>query len=246
MRKADPLHHGHFRRGRRPDATQAHARDLLTSHATDSWIRSSSSSALARHFTDDVVPRRDGRRAQDVGRDARRRRCRGHQVPRHAAFRARRSACRRDVQGRDGTRHAIREHRQRRWRRGPTRLSCDSAEFVPRRRQARVARAGSCPAPCATSSGRGRASSSKSRSAAISTARARSTTLVLSTIREHQIYRIDHYLGKETVQNIFVFRFANSIFEPVWNRNFVHHVQITAAETVGVEHRASSITRSRA
>ena len=55
---------------------------------------------------------------------------------------------------------------------------------------------------------------------------------------EHQVYRIDHYLGKETVQNLLVFRFANSIFEPVWNRQQVHHVQITAAESVGVEHRA--------
>lgn len=55
---------------------------------------------------------------------------------------------------------------------------------------------------------------------------------------EHQIYRIDHYLGKETVQNILVFRLANSIFEPLWNRRYVDHVQITAAEEVGVEHRA--------
>ncbi len=55
---------------------------------------------------------------------------------------------------------------------------------------------------------------------------------------ESQIYRIDHYLGKETVQNIMVFRFANAIFEPLWNRNYVDHVQITVAETVGVEQRA--------
>jgi glucose-6-phosphate 1-dehydrogenase len=55
---------------------------------------------------------------------------------------------------------------------------------------------------------------------------------------EHQVYRIDHYLGKETVQNLLVLRFANSIFEPLWNRQHIHHVQITAAESVGVEHRA--------
>ena len=55
---------------------------------------------------------------------------------------------------------------------------------------------------------------------------------------ESQVYRIDHYLGKETVQNLLIFRFANSIFEPMWNRNFIEHVQITVAEEVGVEHRA--------
>jgi glucose-6-phosphate 1-dehydrogenase len=54
---------------------------------------------------------------------------------------------------------------------------------------------------------------------------------------EKQIYRIDHYLGKETVQNILVLRFANAVFEPIWNRRYVDHVQITAAETVGVENR---------
>ena len=56
---------------------------------------------------------------------------------------------------------------------------------------------------------------------------------------EDQVYRIDHYLGKETVQNLLVFRFGNGMFEPVWNRRYIDHVQITAAETVGVEHRAS-------
>src|SRR6266571_4182517 len=56
-------------------------------------------------------------------------------------------------------------------------------------------------------------------------------------LAETQIYRIDHYLGKETVQNVMVFRFSNNIIEPLWNCNYVDHVQITAAETVGVEHR---------
>lgn len=58
------------------------------------------------------------------------------------------------------------------------------------------------------------------------------------TLGEQQIYRIDHYLGKETVQNILVARFANTIFEPLWNRNYIDNVQITVAETVGVGHRA--------
>ncbi|MFH1241270.1 MAG: glucose-6-phosphate dehydrogenase [Pseudomonadota bacterium] len=56
--------------------------------------------------------------------------------------------------------------------------------------------------------------------------------------QEHQIFRIDHYLAKETVQNILMFRFANSIFEPIWNRRYIDHVAITAAEALGVEHRA--------
>jgi glucose-6-phosphate 1-dehydrogenase len=60
---------------------------------------------------------------------------------------------------------------------------------------------------------------------------------LLAVVRENQIYRIDHYLGKETVQNIMVFRFANGIFEPIWNRRYIDHVQITVAEVVGVERR---------
>lgn len=60
-----------------------------------------------------------------------------------------------------------------------------------------------------------------------------------SVFREDQVYRIDHYLGKETVQNLLVLRFANSIFEPIWNRNYVDHVQITVAEEVAVGSRAS-------
>ncbi|HEY3971693.1 MAG TPA: glucose-6-phosphate dehydrogenase [Candidatus Sulfotelmatobacter sp.] len=60
---------------------------------------------------------------------------------------------------------------------------------------------------------------------------------IKSVLQENQIYRIDHYLGKETVQNIMVFRFDNAIFEPIWNRRYIDHVQITNAETVGVERR---------
>src|SRR5882724_3861618 len=60
---------------------------------------------------------------------------------------------------------------------------------------------------------------------------------VLKVFEEHQVYRIDHYLGKDTVQNLLVLRFGNGIFEPLWNRNYVDHVQITAAETLGVEQR---------
>ncbi len=61
---------------------------------------------------------------------------------------------------------------------------------------------------------------------------------VLSVLDEHQVFRIDHYLGKETVQNMMAFRFANGLFEPVWNRNYIDQVQITAAEDIGIGSRA--------
>ena len=60
---------------------------------------------------------------------------------------------------------------------------------------------------------------------------------VMKSFDESQVYRIDHYLGKDTVRNLLVFRFANGIFEPVWNRKYVDHVQITVAESIGVEGR---------
>jgi glucose-6-phosphate 1-dehydrogenase len=60
---------------------------------------------------------------------------------------------------------------------------------------------------------------------------------LLTIFKEDQIFRIDHYLGKETVQNILVTRFSNGIFEPLWNRNYIHHIEITAAESIGIENR---------
>ncbi len=67
---------------------------------------------------------------------------------------------------------------------------------------------------------------------------------VLSVFKERQVFRIDHYLGKETVQNLLAFRFANGLFEPVWNRNYIDHVQITAAEDLGDRH-ARRLLRQR-
>jgi glucose-6-phosphate 1-dehydrogenase len=69
---------------------------------------------------------------------------------------------------------------------------------------------------------------------------------VLGVFQERQVFRIDHYLGKETVQNILAFRFANGMFEPLWNRNYIDHVQITAAEDLGIGSRAGYYDRSGA
>src|SRR3989440_7916275 len=67
---------------------------------------------------------------------------------------------------------------------------------------------------------------------------------VLEVFRESQVFRIDHYLGKETVQNLMALRFANALFEPVWNRNFIDHIQITAAEEIGIQSRAGYYEQS--
>jgi glucose-6-phosphate 1-dehydrogenase len=69
---------------------------------------------------------------------------------------------------------------------------------------------------------------------------------VLDVFQEAQVFRIDHYLGKETVQNLMALRFANALFEPVWNRNFIDHVQITAGEEIGIEGRAGYYERAGA
>lgn len=67
-----------------------------------------------------------------------------------------------------------------------------------------------------------------------------------AVFKEEQIYRIDHYLGKESVQNLLVYRFANSIMEPLWNRNYIDHIQIFASETIGIEYRAKYYEKSGA
>lgn len=69
---------------------------------------------------------------------------------------------------------------------------------------------------------------------------------ILEFFRERQLYRIDHYLGKETVQNILVTRFSNSLFEPLWNRNYIHHIEITSAENIGVGQRGGYYDQSGA
>src|SRR5258705_5504597 len=72
------------------------------------------------------------------------------------------------------------------------------------------------------------------------------TELLHGWLGEDEIFRIDHYLGKETVQNMLALRFANGIFEPIWNRQFIDHIQITVAETLGIEGRAEYYERAGA
>ena len=116
--------------------------------------------------------------------------------------------------------------------RQPRLLSVDAALGVrarhPQPRPGRGLAPTNAPKPWRAAS---RASSSRSRSAPTWRRPARSTATSTRSLDERQIYRIDHYLGKETVQNLLVFRFANGIFEPIWNNRYVDHVQITGAET---------------
>jgi len=72
----------------------------------------------------------------------------------------------------------------------------------------------------------------------------RLNTVLRSSFSEKQVYRMDHYLAKETVQNILMFRFANAVFEPLWDRRYIDHIQITAVETLGVEHRGGYYDRA--
>ena len=85
----------------------------------------------------------------------------------------------------------------------------------------------------------GRESCWKSRLVTILQSAQELNEIVSHVFDEDAVYRIDHYLGKETVQNIMVFRFGNSMFEPIWNRNYIDYIEITAAETLGVESRAA-------
>ncbi len=78
----------------------------------------------------------------------------------------------------------------------------------------------------------------------LASARALNTRLG-AVFRERQVYRIDHYLGKETVQNLLVLRFGNAIFEPIWNRRYVDHVQITVSEELGVGHARRVLRHER-
>ena len=123
--------------------------------------------------------------------------------------------------------------RARRDRLQPHLLPLDRAAVLPRDRRA----AG--PAEDGPHQGAPRCgSSSRSRSAPTWPRRRSSTAASCASSDETQVFRIDHYLGKETVQNLLAFRFANAIFEPIWNRNYVDYVQITAAEDIGIGGRA--------
>ena len=86
-------------------------------------------------------------------------------------------------------------------------------------------------------------SSSKSRSGPTCKSARELNVAIHRVFEERQVYRIDHYLGKETVQNLLVLRFANGIFEPIWNRNYIDHVQITVAEEVTVGRRGDYYDR---
>ena len=116
----------------------------------------------------------------------------------------------------------------------PRLLPLDRAGVLPGHR--RAAQGGRPPPPRATSTSAHRDREAvRHRPRVGARAPGRSSRRVF---REQQVFRIDHYLGKETVQNVMAFRFANFMFEPVWNRNYIDHIQITAAEDIGIGSRA--------
>ena len=120
----------------------------------------------------------------------------------------------------------------------PAAMSCSTSPS-PSNCSARSSSASAPPDWLRKRTAAGAGSSSKSRLAAILPPPRALNARILKVLDEPQIFRMDHFLGKETVQNIMALRFSNAIFEPLWNRDHIDHVQITAAETVGVERRAN-------
>ena len=226
-----PLRPGDLRRHGRPRAQEAHAGGVRPDQPRP---------APARLRAHRVRPARLG----DAGLRADRARlgqgARPHAVPRGDLAPAvrghpvRAGHVRRRRRVRPAARHRRGARRVPRHRRQPRVLPLGPAERVPGRLQA----AGALRAVAARRTARGAASSSRSRSATTWPARASSTRSSRSVFRPDDIFRIDHYLGKETVQNLLALRFANQLYEPIWNANYVDHVQITMAEDIGIGGRA--------
>ena len=163
---------------------------------------------------------------RETGRDGARRPARAHALRRAS----RSTTCAGYGRLRESDRRARRGGRRQAQ---PRLLPLDRARVLPGHRQGAQGRRASTTTPTSTC-----AASSRSRSASTSSPRSSCSTVVEHVFREQQVFRIDHYLGKETVQNVMAFRFANFMFEPVWNRNYIDHIQITAAEDIGIGSRA--------
>ena len=233
------VHDGHLRGDRRPHRAQARARALQPLLGGFLPPEFTVVGFARRDLSDEAVPRPPARghqqaqpqpsgEAGDLGVVRAR-----HRVP---PRRLRRSGRVRRA------REAARPHRPRSGHgREPALLPRRAAEPLPGDRQ--PARHAPAWPPAATErrerrrSVAGPGSSSRSRSATTSRARGTLNREIAEVFDEDQVYRIDHYLGKETVQNLSVFRFGNGLFEPIWNRRYIDSVQITVAETVGVEGR---------